>query len=167
MEIENILEEMRSIARQIDCLRDEIRKLRAECDGLKATDYSAPRVQGGTPTGIDDRVIKLEDRIERLKELIERRYTYVDTINEVLDSMPTMEYATIIRNHYLYNESWRDIEQVLNISREKLRTKLHKAALKEFKKVMPKLPTVPRQRDIILLVRMLDFPNSFHSLQSL
>ena len=139
LEIENILEEMRSIARQIDCLRDEIRKRRAECDGLKATDYSAPRVQGGTPTGIDDRVIKLEDRIERLKELIEKRYTYVDTINEVLDNMPTMEYATIIRNHYLYNESWRDIEQVLNISREKLRTKLHKAALKEFKKSYAKI----------------------------
>lgn len=139
MEIENILEEMRSIARQINCLRDEIRKLRAECDGLKATDYSAPRVQGGTPTGIDDRVIKLEDRIERLKELIERRYTYIDTINEALDNMPTMEYATIIRNHYLYNESLRDIAQVLNINREKLRTKLHKAALKEFKKSYVKI----------------------------
>ena len=112
-------------------LRDEIRKLRAECDGLKATDYSAPRVQGGTPTGIDDRVIKLEDRnLSDLKKLIERRYTYVDMINEVLDNMPTMEYATIIRNHYLYNESWRGIAQVLNINREKLRTKLHKSSLK-------------------------------------
>lgn len=136
MEIENIFEEMRSIARQIDCLRDEIRKLRAECDGLKATDYSAPRVQGGTPTGIDDRVIKLEDRIERLKELIERRYTYIDTINEVLDNMPTMEYATIIRNRYFYNETWGGIGKLIHVNRETVRNRLHKEALKEFQKVL-------------------------------
>lgn len=144
LEIENILEEMRSIARQIDCLRDEIRKLRVECDGLKATDYSAPKVQGGTPTGIDDRVIKLEDRIERLKELIERRYTYVDTINEVLDSMPTMEYAVIIRNRYLYNETWDRIGQLIHVNRETVRKKLHKEALKEFKKSIARIASIAR-----------------------
>lgn len=150
LEIENILEEMRSIARQIDCLRDEIRKLRAECDGLKATDYSAPKVQGGTPTGIDDRVIKLEDRIERLKELIERRYTYVDTINEVLDGMPTMEYAVIIRNRYLYNETWDRIGQLIHVNRETVRKKLHKEAIKEFKKVLQELQGLQGKCDIIL-----------------
>ena len=144
LEIENILEEMRSIARQIDCLRDEIRKLRAECDGLKATDYSAPRVQGGTPTGIDDRVIKLEDRIERLKKLIERRYTYVDMINEVLDNMPTMEYAVIIRNRYLYNETWDRIGQLIHVNRETVRKKLHKEALKEFKKSIARIASIAR-----------------------
>lgn len=144
LEIENILEEMRSIARQIDCLRDEIRKLRAECDGLKATDYSAPKVQGGTPTGIDDRVIKLEDRIERLKELIERRYTYIDTINEVLDNMPTMEYAVIIRNRYLYNETWDRIGQLIHVNRETVRKKLHKEAVKEFKKSIAKIASIAR-----------------------
>ncbi len=144
LEIENILEEMRNIARQIDCLRDEIRKLRAECDGLKATDYSAPRVQGGTPTGIDDRVIKLEDRIERLKTLVEKRYAYVDTINDVLDSMPTMEYAVIIRNRYLYNETWDRIGQLIHVNRETVRKKLHKEALKEFKKSIARIASIAR-----------------------
>ena len=134
LEMTNILQEMKNISREIDCLQDEIKKLREECDGLRATDYSAPKVEGGTPSGIVDRVIKLEDRIEKLKKLINKRYEYVDMINTVLDKMPTVEYALLIRNRYLYGETWGQIGKLLHTNRETARNRMHKEALKEFQK---------------------------------
>lgn len=144
--IQEMLTKIKNLNRDIDYVYKQLQQMKAQIDGLRATDYSACHVDGGTPSDIADRIYRIEKRRKELIELQKELYDFLETINEVLDNMPDQTYAIVIRQRYLFHENWRDIASMIGVSREWLRKKIHPIAVKEFEEELARVGIVGKTK---------------------
>lgn len=144
--IQEMLTKIKNLNRDIDYVYKQLQQMKAQIDGLRATDYSVCHVDGGTPTDIADRIHRIEKRRKELIELQKELYDFLETINYVLDRMPDQTYAIVIRQRYLFHENWRDIASMIGVSREWLRKKIHPIAVKKFEEELARVGIVGKMK---------------------
>ena len=144
--IQEMLIKIKNLNRDIDYVYKQLQQMKAQIDGLRATDYSVCHVDGGTPTDIADRIHRIENRRLELIALQKELYEFLETINDILDGMPDQTYAIVIRQRYLFHENWRDIASMIGVSREWLRKKIHPIAVKKFEEELAKVGIVGKMK---------------------
>lgn len=109
IELKECLDVIKSKKRLLTALQRQLAQRQADCDSVRAVDYSLPKVKSSNNTSQEERyVLHLEKIRNRIDELVQEIFSIEDKIATEIQVLNETEQAMII-DRYLHNWSWKRI----------------------------------------------------------
>lgn len=135
MTAKECLEGLRDMRIRLRRLERDIKELREKLYGIKAVDYSKERVTGGEPSDLADQIGLYNEKLEQSKREWKQLDVYIDAVDALINQIKSEQLRVLLHERYVNGGSWEEVAYVVGVSREWIRKRMHRDALKEFEKI--------------------------------
>ena len=109
LELKECLDKVRSKKKLLGVLQRQLVQAIADCDSIKAVDYSTPKFQSSNNTSSEERYVEHLEKIRlRINTVMEEVFEMEDKIADGISSLNDYEQAMII-DRYIHGWSWKRI----------------------------------------------------------
>lgn len=145
-------EQMGKALRDLEMAKDRVRMIEIQAEGVRAIDYSKPRVQSSPTDDAMQRAFEaMEAAREKVSETMERYASMVREFEDTIERIEREEYRFLLRMHYLgkvehgevVRKDWGDIARMMNYSYSHVSGSLRDGALLSLYEVMPEDCRIP------------------------
>lgn len=138
MTAKECLEGLRELNIRLRKLERDIKELRAKLYSLRAINYGKERICGGEPSDLADQICKYNEKLEEAKKEWQRMDAYMDAVDLMIEKIESEKLRALLHERYINCGSWEQVAEVVGVSREWIRKRMHPRAMKEFSKIYKK-----------------------------
>lgn len=129
------LERLRELDIELRRLERDIVEVKSKLYTLKAIDYSKDRISGGKSSDLGDQVANVEDKLAETRNKWHQLMAFRDKVDNLINQIDNCEYRALLHERYVNCGSWESVAEVVGVTREWVRIRMHGDALKEFEKI--------------------------------
>lgn len=129
------LERIRDMQIELRKLERDIKELRAKLYSLKAIDYGKEHISGGTPKDLGDQIVHFNARLKVVQDKWKRFMQYSDVVDGMINQIESCQLRALLHERYINCGSWEQVAEVVGVTREWIRKRMHREAVKEFSKI--------------------------------
>lgn len=133
---ENVMPSAREYLERIRYLESRLRMKELQIDqyrrdicSLRALDYTADKICGGSPIDVSDKIARLDELIRDTNREWDEFINVRERAEELIKQLESVRQQEVLRRRYFQNEKWELIAVEMNIVWSSVR-RLHLKALK-------------------------------------
>lgn len=125
------LEQIRHLESRLRIKESQIAQYRRDICSLRALDYTADKICGGSPIDVSDKIARLDELIRETNREWDEFINAREKAEELIKKLESVRQQEVLTKRYIQNKRWEQIAVEMNITwRHTFR--LHRAALEEF-----------------------------------
>ena len=123
------LEQIRHLESRLRMKESQIDQYRRDICSLRALDYTADKICGGSPVDVSDKIARLDELIRETNREWDEFINTREKAEKLIKQLESVRQQEVLRRRYFQNEKWELIAVEMNIVWSSVR-RLHLKALK-------------------------------------
>ncbi len=129
------LDKLREMQIELRTLERDIKELKSKLYSLRAIDYSKEHISGGTPKDLGDQIAHFNAKLKVVQDKWQRFMQYSEAVDKMINQIESCQLRALLHERYINCGSWEQVAEVVGVTREWIRKRMHKEAIKEFSKI--------------------------------
>lgn len=129
------LDKLREIQIELRTLERDIKELKSKLYSLRAIDYSKEHISGCRSKDLGDQVAHFNEKLRLVQDKWKRLMQYSEIVDGMISQIESCQLRVLLHERYINCGSWEQVAEVVGVTREWIRKRMHKEAIKEFSKI--------------------------------